>query len=413
MTSEVSRPGARDLCDVDSVLSRLERFRLATYVEEVRAVGRMALDAELRRIAAALYRRVREAALIEGLADETASTLRFAQAVLRPQWSMQLPGGKRYETYINGSVLDWALALGHGGDDEGVLRRCADIVARKSRSWHAYELATLRGATSWNQVDVSPDHVQRRLRLLDKLIPLAEELSWAGASAATDVSSADRTWAQYASEPAGERAVEYLTTLPQTARHDEVGFLTTIHIGECCFAAMNCCVGAAATATRAGDAAAAGAHLDRAKPFADAFDLSFWALATMHPEHFRRFVEATGQASAVQSRRYQQLEILLYGLHPAKHEAMGLFPELAGLHPASSVPLARLLSDRNGDPDFDQAIVSAQSLDRSLYRWRARHHGASKHLYPFSGLELGSGYLASHYSHRLTSDIDKGGVSHR
>jgi tryptophan 2,3-dioxygenase len=410
---EVSRPAAGRLREVESVLSRLERFRLAGYVEEVRAVGRMALHAELRSTAAALFRRAREAAQVEGLPDETASTLRFAQAVLRPQWSMQLPGGKRYDTYINGPVLDWALALGHGGDDEGVLRRCADIVDGKGRSWHAYEQATLRGATSWNQVDVSPDHVQRRLRFLHKLIGLTEGLHWGAAGAAKDVSSPDRTWAEYASEPAGERAVEYLTTLPQTTQHDEVGFLTTIHIGECCFAAMTRCVGAAAAATRVGDAAAAVAHLDRAKPFADAFELSFAALATMPPGHFLGFVEATGQASAVQSRRYQQLEILLYGLHPAKHEAMGLFPELAELDPSGSVPLSRLLADRNGDPDFERVIASALSLDGSLYRWRARHHGASKRLYPFSGLELGSGYLASHFSRRLKSEIDKGGISHR
>ena len=412
VNSADASPSTVSAASVDTVLSSLERFPLGAYVDDVRTVGRMALDAEVRRHAAALYRRVRDAALVDGLPDEAAATLRFAQAVLKPQWSMQLPGGKRYETYTNGSVLDWVVSAG-GGDDDGLLPVCAHTVHRKGRSWHRYEMATLGGTTLWNQVDVSRAHVERRVRLLEKLVRLTGRLGWGRGPGPTDLTTADLTWPQYACEPAGDHALEYLTTLPQTTQHDEVGFLMTIHIGECCFAAMAACVGVAAAATRAGDAATAAASLDRAKPFADAFDLAFAALGTMPPEHFRRFVAATGQASAVQSRRYQHLEILLYGLHPAKLEALRLFPELDDLDTSASVPLSRLLVDRKNDPAFDRTITAAQRLDSSLYRWRARHLGASNRLYPFSGLELGSGYLESHYSRRLEPEGDQGRTPHR
>ena len=126
-------------------------------------------------------------------------------------------------------------------------------------------------------------------------------------------------------------------------------------------------------------------------------------LVTMSSQQFRRFVAATGQASAVQSRRYQQLDSLLYGLHPAKKEAIGLFPELADIRPGPALTLDRLLRRHLGDRGFEPVVVAAQSLDTALYRWRARHFGASNRLYPYTGLELGSEYLGSHYSHRLSA----------
>lgn len=384
----------------------LETFNLGDYVREVRAVGRMALGPRVRTDASSLFRRVREARGVPQLPEDAAATLTFADAVLRPQWSLQLPGGKRYQTYINGSVIDWVLSLGHHGDRVGVLSRCAQTVHRKGRSWQAYERATLDGTTSWNQVDVSPERIALRLAALQKLVGLGDRLGWSAAGEPLD-GLLDQPWEAYAREPSGHSAVDFLTTLPQTLQHDEVGFLTCIHIGECCFHAIGVCVSAAVAALRQGDAGEAAASLDQAKPFADAFNLAFAGLATMLPLHFRRFVAATGQASAVQSRRYQELEIVLYGLHPAKGEAMTLFPELGGMDTSRSASLATALAGRSASEELAEVLQAAESLDSSLYRWRARHRAAAHRLYPFSGLELGNGYLDAHYARRL--EVRSGG----
>jgi tryptophan 2,3-dioxygenase len=238
--------------------------------------------------------------------------------------------------------------------------------------------------------------------LLDKLIELIDGLGWPGDRAEVPT-SADRSWTDYTLECSGAHALEYLTTLPQTTQHDEVAFLTTIHIGECCFAAMHACVAAAISSGQAGQPLPATRHLECAKSYADAFDLAFTALVTMSSQQFRRFVATTGQASAVQSRRYQQLESLIYGLHPAKEDAVGLFPELAGIRPGPELTLKLLLRGHLGDREFEPLVGAARSLDGALYRWRARHLGAANRLYPFTGLELGSDYLGSHYSQRLSA----------
>lgn len=402
VTSAGSSPVVTGDHRAQTVLASLDDFPLGRYVTEVRESGRASLSADTRTTAAALFRRVREVRKAPAVEPGMDRTLRFAEAVLRPQWAMQLPGGKRYETYSNATVLDWVLALDHQPDLDDRLARCGETVHRKARSWHAYEMATMARTTLWNQLDVEPDRLGRRIRLLHKLIEFGERLGWAG-DGSDDVTSADLSWAEYAHESSGAHALEFLTTLPQTPQHDEIGFLTTIHIGECCFAAMHSCVAQAISEAEAGEPNRAARHLQAAKPFADAFDLAFTALVTMSSQQFRRFVAATGQASAVQSRRYQQLDSLLYGLHPAKKEAIGLFPELADIRPGPALTLDRLLRRHLGDRGFEPVVVAAQSLDTALYRWRARHFGASNRLYPYTGLELGSEYLGSHYSHRLSA----------
>lgn len=408
---------------VGSTLASLQAFSLGQYVDAVRSQGRMGLAEETRTHAASLYRRVREARATSPGDDEAAATLAFAEAVLQPQWAMQLPGGKRYRTYVNGPVLDWVLQTawsavereqtpdpaGQDGDRTdplALLRACGWTVHRKARNWQAYETATLQGTSSWNQVDVASDRLERRIGLLDKLAALCADAGWCPEVAYVPPVSPEASWGAYATESTGDLALQFLTTLPQTTQHDEVAFLNCIHVGECCFIAMGACLTAAGPAVVAGDLDRAEDLLRRARRFADAFDLSFKALAVMPQEHFLYFVEATGQASAVQSRSYQELQILLYRPLPGPSEARGQFPELDALADIRTVSLEELLAPLHGSAEAAGLLDAAHSLDSALYRWRARHYGASRRYYPFSGLELGSGYLEGHYRHRLPGASD-------
>lgn len=393
---------AQDTPAPASVLSALDDFRLGEYVAGVRAHGRMALDERTRVHAAALYRRVREARVLTGPTGEGAELLAFAEAVLEPQRAMQLPGGKRYRTYTNGRVLDWVLNQTAACEGEqGLLPACGWTIHRKVLGWRAYESATLDGLSTWNQSRVDPVQVARRVRLLDKLVALCRGVSWWTTRDHVPPQTAERSWCEYAAEPAGDLALEFLTTLPQTTEHDEVSFLNCIHVGECSFVALKTCLKSALGAVQRGDLPGAEAELRCARHFADAFDLSFKALAVMPQEHFLRFVAATGQASAVQSRAYQEVQVLMYGPLPGPRSAWDHFPETAGLGEASGSSLAEALVPLGDSAEARAVVEAARSLDSALYRWRARHYGASRRLYPFSGLELGSGYLEGHYGHKL------------
>src|SRR5689334_19349741 len=144
VTSAGSTPVSTGGNTAEMVLALLDDFALGGYVGEVKEFGRAGLSADTRVAAAALFRRVRETRTT-GPGAEVDRTLRFAEAVLKPQWAMQQPGGKRYETYTNAAVLDWVLALDQRGSVTDRVRRCGETVNRKVRSWRAYEIATLSG----------------------------------------------------------------------------------------------------------------------------------------------------------------------------------------------------------------------------------------------------------------------------
>jgi tryptophan 2,3-dioxygenase len=216
---------------------------------------------------------------------------------------------------------------------------------------------------------------------------------------------APRSWHDYVADPG--LVVEFLTALPQTTHHDEVAFLRTIHLSESCFWGMLVSIMATMDSLTQGAADDAAAALDEAVSFADTLGLALQVLQTMAPGAFLDFGGLTGDASGLQSRAYQLVQIFVFGVDAEKVAILGMIPELRDLLFYANprfVPLGQALRqahERGGEDG--EVIAAARRLDAAMYQWRSRHKGVATHYLPDDVLTGAAGrdYLASHYRHRL------------
>src|SRR5262249_9700604 len=138
-----------------------------------------------------------------------------------------------------------------------------------------------------------------------------------------------------------------------------------------------------------------------------------WAIFdTMPVKHFfEGFREATGDASAIQSVRFQTLEVLTRGLGQAKQRALSHQREagyFATWQPPEEATLKGLckLAQRMGNTEFKSV---AEMLHRDLYQWRSRHLGIARRYLPPEAVGTGSegiSYLVANFrTPRLDSEV--------
>ena len=211
-------------------------------------------------------------------------------------------------------------------------------------------------------------------------------------------------------EPSRSMALRHLTALPQSAWHDEYLFLRTIQCSECCFWGVMTGVIGAMEEAKLGRLQHATELLNQASGFARFLIPLFDAFKTMPTEAFREFRDDTGDASAIQSRTYQQMQIFTQGLDERKIHFIAAVPENVDLllmgHPnfIHLGKLIQLLDQSPQLPGLAQFKVATQELDDALFRWRQIHLGIAKR---YLGDLMGSGatpgftYLKSHYDHKI------------
>jgi tryptophan 2,3-dioxygenase len=123
--------------------------------------------------------------------------------------------------------------------------------------------------------------------------------------------------------------------------------------------------------------------LSVALPFAELLTPLFQALKSMSPEHFLRFRDATGDASAVQSRTYQLMQIALTGVNPDTIKVIVGIDELADLglyNQPLFTSLAHLATSARTEttgqsPSLDGRL---EALSKELLKWRKTHRGIAR-----------------------------------
>jgi tryptophan 2,3-dioxygenase len=194
----------------------------------------------------------------------------------------------------------------------------------------------------------------------------------------------------YADEPTRVSGLLHLSAFPQTRFHDEVLFLRTIHVSELCFFGIRISVMEATENIRRGIAERAAECLAQAIGFADVLHKGFKVLRTMPPEHFADFRDSTGEASAIQSRNYQLMEVYLRGVNAQKQEVYKGHPHLSDLgrfaHPGFVHLGGALKACKESDAKWRKVFEVARVLDRSLLTWRGFHLAFAKlYLPPHAG----------------------------
>lgn len=362
----------------------LDAFDLHEYVREARTQGRSRLaTSAIRRRGGALYEQIAELRTVDDDGGEGFDHLvDFASRVLFPEWYLLHHDVPRYRSYTNIDVLGWFLA-------DACPERCRTAIAVLLDDFIAFERRALAAGATQQSISFDDERVAKRLARLEDLRARVADGTAAGVHL-TPPSS----WNAFIAAP--ELALVHLTAFPQTLEHDEYAFLRTVHIAEVCFAAVLARGQAAVASLQRRDVGQAARHVGDAVPFAALLTPLLQTLkTTMRPEHFARFREATGNASAVQSRNYQLMQITLFGPDAGTMRALAEIDEMRDLlrYDDPAAPnLARLATDAIADGASAAGELSAQvgALDKELLKWRTLHKGIGRtHLPPAA--EKGTG----------------------
>ena len=381
----------------------LGAFDLARYVGQIREVGRAYWPAEEREAAVSLYHEIcafrsSQPLISRRLDDE----LELARRVLYPEWCIST-GMPQYRAYINADVLNWFLHTTARTSYQDVCRRCVLAIKIILHDLQSSEVQALTNVAQ-RGADFNEEAVRDRLERVEALRSAFEEEIPRSTSLARVPPAG---WAEYLAPESQSLALVHLTALPLTLEHDERFFLRVIHISECCFFAILTASLASAERLKHDQIEVAAKCLRVALPFAELLTPLFQALKTMSPERFHRFRDATGAASAIQSRTYQLMQVSLMGVNPATIDVVTEFEGLQDLRVCDQpdfVSLATLSRERNvavspHGPAWTEILCA---LRKELYKWRTMHVGiVRKYL---AGLPGTGGTTAVEYLNRSLRD---------
>ena len=401
----------------NQVIDSLRRLPLITYLESVNRDGRQAIDSDTRAQAVALFDFADRLLSFEtALGPATRSVLQLVQDVMFAEKFLSTQEKPRYVAYSNLRVLDRFLLTGQAAPLEDKIIATKSALAIVVREWHhleqerlsAHAAGTLdHGLLGFELRGGSKDpvaHLRERERALQELSNFSAVANiYDTRIILTEVHHFDSDWSYFANRP--ERQVAHLTCLPRSRWHDEHMFLRTIHATECCFAGILACLAALPPSIRRQDFESAVIILKNTLFFSD-FLIKLWAVFnTMPVAHFYDgFRGATGDGSAIQSIRFQMVEVLTRGLGEAKRAAL-LHQKEAGFAavwtPPAEATLRGMCEIAKEVPQAGAEFVNvAEMLDHDLYQWRTKHYGVARRYLPPDSIGTGNEgvpYLANNY----------------
>lgn len=393
----------------DRIRDLLGGFNVRHYIEQARAQGRGQVAPEERLVAASLYEKIAQFRREEKfISHELFVTLELAERTLFSEHFILNNPVPRYPAYTNVRVLTWALKTNRRQPLDAVWSHCRQMIRLLLKDLISFEVWSLAGAERWQQRNCKAEVVRERISLLQEVH--AQAAGRTGEFFHHYVGEPPEDWFTLALEESREAAVLHLTTLPQTSQHDEVLFLRTIHISECIFWGILTATYAAVEDLKRGLTNSAVICLREATTFAELLMPLFQAFKTMPPEHFAEFRDATGEASAIQSRTYQLMQIFTQGLDEKKMKNLADTPEISDLllyaHPAFVHLRSSLNKIEEGRVSgWQEAKAQSEALDRALYAWRCLHLGIARNYLPpavaGTGGSSGAPYLAAHFRHKI------------
>lgn len=362
------------------IASRLEEFGLDEYVTTLQEGGRAQMSADRRREAAELYDQIVGLRVAESyIPREFDDVLELAERFLYPEWFMAREPKPRYRAYTNVGILNWYLSTVHRTPYQQIWARCAAAIQLLLDDLLSFEVNSLAGLESRGAESFDEEVCRARVRHLKEM---ASGLVGDSGAAGAWVAKGAMSWEGYATPAGQDLALIRLTAFPQTTEHDEYLFLRTIHISECCFWGVLTSVLATVESLKRREVDVAARCLAPALPFARLLTPLFQTLKTMPPENFRGFRDATGNASAVQSRTYQLMQIALLGVNRSTIALITGTDDLQDLsaydHP-SFTSLAHLLAELEVQTQpAEELQKTAADLDRELRKWRTLHLGIAR-----------------------------------
>jgi tryptophan 2,3-dioxygenase len=336
----------------------------------------------------------------------------FLKAITASLAALALDRLPTYYPYTDVHLLDWFIGKSH--ERFSILKAAAVTgIYHLIKDLVDYEAHSLAGFRNCNKLNFDKDTAIKRLQILGELSKACGDF---GSELITNRWPPDydtqhfAALGGYAEEPHRISGLLHFSCFPQTRFHDEVLFLRAIHLSELCFFGIRLSTIEAVENLRYADPAGACEALRGACAFAVILQKGFKVLRTMPPESFKNFREATGKASAIQSRNYQLMEVYFRGLHSQKSEQFARIEHLRFLDQFRHkcfLHLGLALDRYGATPDVMRA---AQDLDKKLLAWRGLHVAFAKlYLADIShgtGDTSGAPYLERFLNSGLFSDTE-------
>jgi tryptophan 2,3-dioxygenase len=401
----------------------LQRFSAIEYINSVSKVGRAQIEPEMQQAACQLFQLADRALANEtSLSPAARSTYQLIRDVLYSEQFMSENAKPRYVPYANLLLLNRYLHESQSVAAELKWSAAKRALALIIRDWHDTEQErlstyaargvdpTLIGFESSDGKDDRTAHLKERERGLHALAQFTAVADLPDTRIVrSDMLRHKSEWEYFAAD--SDRQLTHLSCMPRSRWHDELMFIKMIHGTECCYAGILASLAPLPQLAIKGDWAAATETLKTALFFSD-FLIKLWAIFNTMPvaHFFDGFREATGEASAIQSVRFQTLDVLTRGLGQKKQQALTLQREagyFATWQPPKEATLAGLCELAQSTKRSDEFISVAEMLDRDLLQWRSRHFGIARRYLPPEAVGTGSegiSYLANNFRDPLLKD---------
>lgn len=369
----------------DSISKILAEMSLVTFIKECRAQGRRDANSAMRKEFSDAYLDLR--ALLESSAQldpNEYATLRFSVAFCDSEKFIVVGQEPTYEIYTNLAVLDMYIGVQSRWSITRTFNRCRQALALLVDDWSEYERTSFEDhfkgvppRTGYDQ-----DSVVERIFLLRELyksIPTNDVPRIPPLGSVPSGYSSD--WEYFASSEHGAVAFVHATCLPQTNWHDEYLFIRTLHCMEVCFWALITAIRGAGQYCAAGSWRDATACLKEGNTFASLLVPLFNVFKTMPFASFKDgFRDKTGNSSAIQSAKYQILDLLVRGFSARKLETIKKIHQdhpFANWVPPPHLTLAGIHKGCLFAEPADRLALQAEceEMDQHLRSWRGDHLG--------------------------------------
>lgn len=376
----------------DRIVASFHNVPLLPYLTECREKGRADVDEQHRKNAANYYEKFADWQSIgRNYSTEISKALKLATDFLWAEHFLSHNDEPKYVSYVNLKILDRYIQVGKQVPVDSILARCRSAIALLVRDWLDYEEhgAFNSKMGKYNRQIFKPDLVDNRIAALKELkllTPFVSDLPAIHSLDETPSHSYPNDWIYYANAGNGAFALVHMTGLPQSTYHDEYMFLRTIHISECCFWGIISSIKIAIDQFSSGNISASAKYLNEASGFSSILVKLFAVFSTMpYESFFDGFRIKTGDASAIQSRKYQAMDALLRSFNEEKASALRKNPEVQDIvkiaenSSVNIIKVAKLCAEMNVQPELRDAIGR---IDRDMLAWRSKHLGIARRYLP-------------------------------
>jgi tryptophan 2,3-dioxygenase len=333
--------------------------------------------------------------------------------------NLRLEPTPRYYTYTDVKVLDWFIGREHR-TYKHYKEKCILGIIYLLHDLSTFEGESMSGFTAYNQEHQANIKIDERIKKIGDVLVEGKLIYQEVFGKEFDEIAIRREIVHhkkvidYANEENKINGLITFTCFPRTQTHDEYAFLRTIHISEFCFLGIiNTIKETIDNIKYRADAETATKCLNEACHFADILHGIFKVLRTMpyKPDNnFEYFRDETGNASAVQSKNYQELDVYLKGIDDKKKEVFSQNSHLKYLekfaHPQFTYNFKHVLSTLDeSDPKWEGVFKIARKLDGKLKTWRGLHIVFANTYLPQDAIGTGSTSGASYLKKLLDASV--------